>query len=127
MPAYNFKKQFAPDVESGKKRMTIRKKGKRKPPVVGEKIKLYTGMRTKSCRLLAEPVCVDVAEIKIRTKFDEVLIRIGGDEYFCLFDSHKALTHIAQRDGFETKEQFFNYFAEIADEHGDFYGHMIEW
>lgn len=127
MPAYNFKKQFADDVESGKKRGTIRKMGKRKPPVVGEKIKLYTGMRTKACRLLAEPVCLEVSEIKIRTKFDEVLIRICGDEYFCLFDSDKALTHIAQRDGFETKEQFFKFFAEGADENGDFYGHWIEW
>ena len=52
MPALNFKKQFAEKVETGEKRQTVRAKRKR-AFVVGDKLYLYTGMRTKYCRKLA--------------------------------------------------------------------------
>jgi hypothetical protein len=55
MPAYNFQKQFAPLVQSGEKRQTIRTLGKRSHAQPGNKLQLYTGMRTKQCRKLVDP------------------------------------------------------------------------
>lgn len=58
MPALNFQKQFAPLVESGEKRQTIRAYRKDgRDPKVGDRLYLYTGMRTKQCRKLGEAVC----------------------------------------------------------------------
>ena len=50
MPAYSFKKQFAAAVKDGSKTQTIRKKRKKRPTVVGDKIILYTGTGEGTCR-----------------------------------------------------------------------------
>ena len=65
MPAYNFQKQFAPLVESGQKRQTIRAIGKRRHARPGESLQLYTGQRTKACRKLIspDPECVSVQAV----------------------------------------------------------------
>lgn len=62
MVAYNFRKQFAGDVESGKKRMTIRRSRRAN---VGDIIQLYTGQRTRGCRFLGEGKVVRVDSITI--------------------------------------------------------------
>lgn len=56
MTAFNFQARFAPLVESGAKRQTIRTSRRCKP---GALVQLYTGMRTKACRKLVipDPVC----------------------------------------------------------------------
>ena len=56
MPAFNFKPQFAPLVESGKKTKTIRptKRGN-----VGDTAYLYTRQRTKNSRKLGEGVLTE--------------------------------------------------------------------
>lgn len=64
MAAINFKEEFAPDVEFGSKRQTIRKVRKN-PIVAGEELKLYTGQRTKKCRLLKVARCTRVIPIVI--------------------------------------------------------------
>lgn len=51
----NFKQQFAEMVESGEKRQTIRRERKGHRQIgKGDHLKLYTGLRTKQCRLLGE-------------------------------------------------------------------------
>lgn len=58
MALLNFQKQFADLIEAGTKRQTIR--AARKYPIkVGDKLYLYTGLRTKYCR-------------KLKTKFDKI-------------------------------------------------------
>lgn len=53
----NFSTEFAADIVSGKKRQTIRKRGKLLPPAVGDDLMLFTGLRTaQSRRLLAVKV-----------------------------------------------------------------------
>ena len=54
---YNFKARFAPAVEMGAKTSTIRLFEKTEPPVKGDRLKLYTGMRTKNCRKLKDVIC----------------------------------------------------------------------
>jgi hypothetical protein len=54
MPSLNFQTQFVRLIESGKKRQTIRPL--RKNPIkVGDKLYLFTGLRTKDCKTLVTP------------------------------------------------------------------------
>ncbi|WP_150213004.1 hypothetical protein [Candidatus Tokpelaia sp.] len=65
MVVYNFKEQFADLVASGEKCQTIRRLGKRSHARAGDRLQLYTGQRTKSCRKLGEAICTSVTPIKI--------------------------------------------------------------
>ena len=61
MPALNFQAQFAPLVESGEKRQTIRAYRKDgRDPKPGCRLYLFTGMRTKSCIRLVVHRAVEV-------------------------------------------------------------------
>lgn len=53
MVAINFT-VFQDKILSGEKRQTVRLKARCKP---GDRLQLYTGMRTKACRKLGEAVC----------------------------------------------------------------------
>lgn len=63
MPALNFQDRFAPAVEAGRKRTTIRRP---RPDIRrGKTLYLYTGQRTKACRKLKEATCTDVLPLHI--------------------------------------------------------------
>ena len=69
MGAWNFKKELAGKVEQGKKITTIRARRKdSRDPVVGEKMSLFTGMRRKVCRRLANVVITRRLPIQIFKK-----------------------------------------------------------
>lgn len=116
MVAYNFMTRFAADVESGKKPNTIRAIGKRRPPYPGEMLQLYTGMRTRNCRLLREEVCTAVTPIEISD--DGIFLdgrKLSGAEVFKL----------AEDDGFESPAEMLKFFR---DTHGlPFEGVFIQW
>ncbi|PZU93100.1 MAG: hypothetical protein DI527_07580 [Chelatococcus sp.] len=64
MVAYSFNRQFAAPIESGRKRQTIRAP-RRRHASIGEQLQLYTGMRTKACRLIRDDVvCVSLGEVR---------------------------------------------------------------
>lgn len=115
MPALNFKQRFAPDIESGKKRQSIRANRKR-PFVCGDTLFLYTGMRTKSCRKLGETTATYVADISI---YNNTVIEAG--EELSRSDKRK----LAREDGFENVSDFLTFFKES---HGlPFQGQLIQW
>ena len=115
MPAYNFKKQFAPDVESGVKRQTVRPKRKR-PTKPGEPLSLYTGMRTKYCRLLKNAICKSVDDIEIGSTY----VKLNGKKI-----TIQKINELAKADGFRYKHQFFNFFET---QYGlPFNGDLIKW
>ncbi len=141
MPALNFQSQFAPLVESGKKRQTIRAYRKDgRDPTPGCKLYLFTGMRTKSCRRLVAPYrsnlirvfvpfvtlgavvkCKSAKPIHIsRNEYgDPVLWRRGenGPEYLPL--------NTARRDGFRNEFEMADWFEKT---HGlPFEGLLIRW
>ncbi len=121
MPALNFKKRFAPDVEAGRKRQTIRKRRKR-PIKVGEKLYLYTGMRTQACRKLGEAVCKKVRHICIVEGLDPwtYKIIIDGREI-----SAAEEFRLARADGFEDSIGIIDFFRK---EYGlPFEGHIYNW
>lgn len=121
MPALNFKKQFAEAVESGKKTQTIRKGDRIK---TGDDLYLYTGMRTKQCRLLHGPVKCLVGAIRITEDGVTVFRKHRGeDEARALTDKETLV--MAKADGFDTVEEFMAFFR---DNHGfPFSGQIIFW
>lgn len=113
MVAISFMKQFAPLVESGKKRQTIREKTK---AFTGCKLQLYYGQRTKKCRKLMDAVCTRT--LSIRLSECEVILTVGRRPNIDAF---------ARRDGFKNYREMWNFFKSRADENGVFWGWLIEW
>ena len=121
MPAFNFKPQFADDVESGKKLQTIRavRKDGRGPCKVGDTITLYTGMRTKACRKLGFAKCTDITAVSIH-EYPE-----GTPQLFIAGVMILNEDDFAKDDGFENSAEFYKFFEET---HGlPFRGWLIEW
>ena len=116
MPLLGFQKQFAPLVESGEKRQTIRAHRKR-PFVKGDRLYLYTGLRTKQCRKLGEAVCTKVESIRIRTGGAVLL----GSQLLGV----RQIQRISRDDGFDNAEEMVQWFEET---HGlPFEGQLIRW
>jgi hypothetical protein len=121
MVAYSFKKQFAEPILTRAKRHTIRAARKRHARP-GEEIQLYTGMRTKHCRLLGRAKCIAVLQI-----------RIDFDERRAEFSSGHAITTPDDTDSFARADGFADWRAMEAfwaKEHPgirQFSGVMIQW
>ena len=115
MVAFNFS-VFLDKVENRTKRRTIRKTRRCK---VGDKIQLYTGMRTRKCRKLVEddPTCTLTIAISI---YDENNLHCEGHR-----QSDETREGFAKADG-------FNSFAEMAawfdNKYGlPFNGYVHQW
>jgi hypothetical protein len=102
MPAYNFQPQFVPMILDGSKHHTVRRRRKR-PTKPGETLKLYTGMRTKNCKLIMEVTCTSVVPVKIYP--DLVYIFLDGRVL-----SLQEVVHFSVRDGFTNPLEFFDFF-----------------
>lgn len=114
MPAYSFQRQFAEPILDGTKGGTIR--APRKIPVrqlvsrriplpprpgghalAGEPLMLYTGMRTRQCRLIAEKRCLAVEPITLDLVHHQVTLHGSA----VVFASTDNLDQFARFDGFE--------------------------
>lgn len=132
MVAYSFAPQFRQSVALGLKTQTVRAARVRhaKP---GERLQLYTGMRTKYCRKLIDidPVCTDITDIEIVVTIQHpkviASIRLGGRDL-----SDDEIEQFARADGFQAN---FLRTARAAmgefwlDNHGQcrFRGVVIKW
>ena len=116
MTAYNFKKEFAPLVEQGIKKQTIRKKRKY-PTRKGDTLYLYTGMMHTNCRRLLPPTpCTDVRAIRItdlRVELDGIPIH------------HERVNEIAKADGFDNVVAFKDFFKTTYGL--PFSGELVMW
>ncbi|MEO0792132.1 MAG: hypothetical protein AAFY27_06250 [Pseudomonadota bacterium] len=118
MVLLGFQKQFAADVEALVKRQTIRAPRKDgRDPKVGDRLQLYTGLRTKACRKLVanDPIVKSVQPI--------VVSRFG------LVIDRKPVTDadtVARADGFEDFEAMANWFKLTHDD-DFFHGLLIKW
>jgi len=115
MPALNFKRRFAGQVAQGLKRQSIR--GMRKRPFrVGDRLYLYTGMRTKGCRKLGEAIAKAVREIRIA----DAEVKLDGVPL-----SPRATGDLARADGFGSVGELKDFFRA---NHGlPFRGQLIQW
>ncbi|MFZ5856756.1 MAG: ASCH domain-containing protein [Chloroflexota bacterium] len=108
MPAYNFQKQFVPMIIEMWKPHTIRPERKH-PTKVGDYLQLYTGQRTKACQLIAVAPCVKVERIEIYPHLHQVVI-----EHNPL--SAEWIVELSQRDGFQSRDAFFEFFMRYPPE-----------
>ncbi len=124
MPAINFQSRFAPLVKSGEKRQTIRVAGKRRPPRVGEKLFLYTGMRQCGCKKLMDAICTRVTPISISVP--QKLISIPNETASAWrFLTPEEADVLAIADGFTGAAELFKW---VQETHGDtLSGNLIEW
>lgn len=122
-PALNFRIEYVPLVRSGKKKMTIRRVRKKGNPKVGDKLTLYTGMRSPQCALIKTVECSAVVPI---TLFWDGMVILNGKKL-----SPRETQVIAISDGFESSEDFINFFKETYGLYQDcqdgFEGNIIEW
>lgn len=126
MVAYGFKAQFEMPIVTGRKRQTVRAKGKRRHARPGEQLQLYTGLRAKKARkLMADPICTSVAEIcvDVRTDWDGFIRAISIDGTYLTSDEMEAF---ARADGFTNLHQMGDFWFDSHGE-GVFDGVVIHW
>ena len=115
---------FIDKILSGEKRQTIRRNSpKWKNVKVGDKLTLYTGLRTKQCRKLGEAVVESITPIMIDTECDNVAVETPlGDFNLDL----PALNDLVARDGFDSNDEFFKFFC-LNYKVGRFKMFVIRW
>mgnify|MGYP000654548188 CR=1 FL=1 len=120
MVALNFQKQFAAKVESGEKDQTIRALRKDgRDPKLGDRLQLYTGMRTKACRKLVDPdpICGEVLLLTITS--NAVCSERG------VIQTQENLNYFAIADGFKDWQALQKWFQKT---HGlPFTGQLTRW
>ena len=126
MPALNFKAQFAEAVEHGTKRQTVRapRKDGRPHAKVGDTLKLYTGMRSKACRLLGQATVTSLCQVRIEAC--EMFVN-GKRLPSAIYDRSCEQTdnEFAEADGFD---RFMDMADWFRDTHGlPFEGTVIRW
>lgn len=118
MPALNFK-VFIDKILYGEKCQTIIPK--RKYPIKkGDKLFLYTGMRTNNCKKLGEAVCNEIIPIKFeKTKFWLLAeLKTPIDHYIFSWDE---ITSLVRADGFKGYYDFVDFFIKTYNfKTGDF-------
>jgi len=115
MVAFNFQSQFVAAIQSGEKRQTIRRTARAS---VGDRLQLYTGMRTKACRKLIspDPICTMCHYVALRPDgitFGDASLFPSADEF-------------ARQDGFRDYDDMHRWFTE---RYGDAYfvGRLVRW
>jgi uncharacterized protein YqfB (UPF0267 family) len=114
MGLYNFKSMFREKIEAGEKTHTIRAKRVTRAKA-GETLHLYTGLRTKSAKLIGRVVCTRVQDILIEENFS---IRIDGNRL-----AIDECEWLAKRDGFASLAEMKRFW----DGRLPFEGDIIHW
>ena len=65
MVALNFKPEFLQAIDCGYKTRTIRRIRKSGNPRKGDKLQLYSGMRTRQCDKIRDAICIRVRPVTI--------------------------------------------------------------
>ncbi|MCJ2015231.1 hypothetical protein [Methylobacterium sp. J-076] len=131
MVAYSFKKQFGPPILAGTKAQTIRAErvGRSRHARPGERVQLYTGMRTRQCRRLGESQCTEVLPVRFAfSKRGAAELMQIGERYLI---TRAQMDAFAQADGFDDLEAMAGFWwAEHPPEDGNvltFEGVLIRW
>ena len=119
MAILNFHKRFAEKVEAGTKRQTIRN-FRLYPIQVGDKLYLYTGLRTKHTRKLLESVCLRNRVIRITRR--SITIQ---DMATIKFSDTFKLNRFAREDGFKDWAEMKAWWLKVHKL--PWTGNLIEW
>lgn len=123
MVAYSFKQRFVEPILAGSKRQTVRADRKRHARP-GEELQLYTGLRTKHCRLIARACCAEVWPITIL--FDDEDAEAEGI-ILPGFGFPGGLEGFAKADGFVSWAELKRFWRENHPGIDEFHGLLIVW
>lgn len=99
---------FIDKILSGEKRQTIRRASPKWQNVkAGDKLTLYTGLRTKACRKLGEAVVESITPITLQSVDDWVEAHTPLGDFMLYYSD---LEDLSQRDGFDGVRDFFLFF-----------------
>lgn len=129
MVAYSFQSRFAEPILAGTKRLTIRAARKRHARP-GEEVQLFTGMRTRQCRLLGRSTCIQVCPIKLHMAENIVAVEgaldfpeVPGEARF----EGSGLDIFARMDGFADWADMRAWWTEGGAERTTFAMTLIRW
>jgi hypothetical protein len=122
MVAYSFKKQFVEPILAKTKRQTVRA-GRKRHAHPGEPLQLYTGMRTKQCRLIGRAVCEIVTPITIDQRDHWIYFPMTGVRYTTARD----LDFFARLDGFPDWHEMLAFWKKEHPTAIVFSGVLIRW
>ncbi len=128
MVAYSLQKRFEERILDGTKFHTIRGH-RRRHARPGEELQLYTGMRTRQCRLICRARCVEVQPIVLvfdgRDRFS-----LPAKDYESVCDpegNERALDRLAVNDGFTDWADLKAFWREQHPGVDRFEGVLISW
>jgi hypothetical protein len=122
MVAYSFKADFTAPILARTKRQTIRAERKRHARL-REALQLYTGMRTRSCRLIGRATCTLVMPMRL----DLDAGRIESLETGRAWTTPEEIEHFARQDGFASWRALRAFWAAEHPGISVFSGVMIGW
>lgn len=138
MVSYSFRPRFVAPIQAGTKRQTIRavRTGRSRHARPGEELQLYTGMRTRQCKLIGKAICKMVTPISIH--IPEGMIKLTAPEGTCfdgvapqgmvtqLILQRQQLDDFAALDGFRDWSDMREFWMDTHDA-DEFEGVMITW
>lgn len=116
MSSLSFNKKFVPAILNGSKTQTIRRFRKR-PIKIGERLYLFTGMRTKQCERIGQAICTHRYVVKINRK--------GIDYGSNVVRDPAILDALAKMDGFNNWDDMRRWW--ILNNDLPFKGHLYMW
>lgn len=134
MVAYSFRPRFVGPILAGSKRQTIRA-GRRRHAAPGEEVQLYTGMRTRHCKLIGRAKCIATYRIVI----DLVRQSINAEEdpsrdwevgvplEFPAIVAARTIDDFARLDGFEDWPDMRAFWRGEHPGVDEFIGWLITW
>lgn len=118
MVSFSFQPEFVPMIESGRKIQTIRRTRRCD---VGDRMHLYTGLRTKRCKLIAVKKAVQVENISIAPSG----ITIGVHPVMVTLDTAYS-DLFAFADGFLNYRAMYEWFLDNYKQEV-FHGFLHRW
>lgn len=122
MVAYSFKARFAEPILQGTKTQTIRAPRKRHARA-GEELQLYTGMRTKQCKLIRRAKCVDVGHVFLSF----LNARVEAWDTGTAWTTPDELQAFAEQDGFASWKDLRQFWEKEHPGFDQFEGVLIRW
>lgn len=114
MPALNFRARYVEPILAGTKIHTLRQMRRDgRDPAPGDELALYTGMRTKQCRLLERVTITAVRDCRLWIATDLSALRVELDGHALEPGVHPAF---AVNDGFASVRELAEFFAETYPE-----------
>ncbi|MCJ2104738.1 hypothetical protein MKK70_04965 [Methylobacterium sp. E-041] len=123
MVAYSFKARFAAPILAGTKAQTIRaeRAGRSRHARPGERLQLYTGLRTRQCRHLGEAACLAVWPIELHLVVGLVFANDGW------IRTDEDLDAFARQDGFRDWSDMLAFWKAEHPDAVVFTGILIRW